>query len=53
MKLIHITTKKFQSLSADKFYILNLAEQFNNFLEKDYSIIIGGKHFEQLKDVQL
>ena len=53
MKLIHITAKKFQSLTADNIYILNLAEQFNNLLRQDYFIIIGGKTSEQLKNAPL
>ena len=53
MKLIHITAKKFQSLTADNIYILNLAEQFNNILGQDYFIIIGGKTSEQFKNVPL
>ena len=53
MKLVHITTKKFQALSADNFYILNLAEQFNNLLKSDYSIIVANKHSEQLKGVDV
>ena len=53
MKLIHITAKKFQSLTADNIYILNLAEQFNNLLGQDYFIIIGGKTSEQFKNAPL
>lgn len=53
MKLIHISTKKFQSLNADNLYILNLAEQFNNLLGQDYFMVIGGKLYEQLKNVAL
>jgi len=53
MKLVHITTKKLQALSADNFYILNLAEQFNNLLKSDYSIIVANKHSEQLKGVDV
>ena len=50
MKLIHLTAKKFQSLSADNIYILNLAEKFNNLLGKDYSIVVASKLSEQFKD---
>ena len=50
MKLIHLTAKKFQSLSADNIYILNLAEKFNNLLGKDYSIVVASKSSEQFKD---
>lgn len=53
MKLIHISTKKFQYLNADNLYILNLAEQFNNLLGQDYFMVIGGKLHEQLKNVAL
>ena len=53
MKLIHISTKKFQSLTADSIYILNLAEQFNSLLGQDYFMVIGGKLPRQLKNVQL
>ena len=50
MKLIHLTAKRFQSLSADNIYILNLAEKFNNLLGKDYSIVVASKLSEQFKD---
>ena len=50
MKLVHITAKKFQSLTADNIYILNLAEQFNNLLGRDYSIIVASKSPEQFKN---
>lgn len=53
MKLIHISTKKFQSLTADNLYILNLAEHFNNLLGQDYFMVIGGKLPEQLKNAAL
>jgi len=50
MKLIHLTAKKFQSLSADNIYILNLAEEFNNLLGRDYSIVVASKSSEQFKN---
>ena len=53
MKLVHITTKKFQSLSADNVYILNLAEQFNNLLKGGYSIVVANKNVDQLKKISV
>lgn len=53
MKLFQITTKKFQALSADNVYILNLAGQFNDLLKSDYSIVVANKDAEQLKDASV
>ena len=53
MKLVHLTTKKFQSLSADNVYILNLARQVNNLLGRDYSIVVANKDSEQFKEVNV
>lgn len=53
MRLIYLTGKRFEYLSADSIYISNLAEQFSKYLADDYLLIIGNKSPEQFKDINL
>ncbi|MBU4375599.1 glycosyltransferase [Patescibacteria group bacterium] len=53
MRLIHLTGKRFEYLSADSIYISNLAEQFSKYLADGYLLIIGNKSPEQFKNINL
>jgi glycosyltransferase involved in cell wall biosynthesis len=56
MKLIHFTARRFQYLTADSFYVSNLAEAFHKILKDDYLLVMAGKlegQFDQIKTVNL
>ncbi|MFA4818168.1 MAG: glycosyltransferase family 4 protein [Parcubacteria group bacterium] len=52
-KLIHLSARKFQYLSADAVYIENLAGQFAAALGGDYHLVVGNKSPEQFAGVNL
>ncbi|MFA4831563.1 MAG: glycosyltransferase family 4 protein [Patescibacteria group bacterium] len=52
-KLIHLSARKFQYLTADAVYIENLAGQFAAALGSDYHLVVGNKSPEQFKGINL
>jgi len=53
MKLIQLTARKFQYVTADSIYTSNLAEAFQKKLGDDYLLIVAGKATEQFKKVNI
>jgi glycosyltransferase involved in cell wall biosynthesis len=52
MNFIHFTARRFQYLSADSFYVSNLAKALNGILTDDYTIVIAGKTDEQFDGIK-
>jgi len=53
MKLIHLTVRKFQHLTADGYYVASLAKEFSKILRADYLLVAGNKTAEQFVDVNV
>lgn len=53
MRLIHLTARRFQYLTADSVYVSNLAVEFSKFLADDYLLIAGDKSPEQFTGINL
>lgn len=52
-KLIHLSARRFQYLTADAVYIENLAGQFATLLRDDYLLVVGNKSPEQFRGINL
>ncbi|MCX6738747.1 MAG: glycosyltransferase family 4 protein [Candidatus Parcubacteria bacterium] len=51
MKLIYFTSKIFPASTADHFFVLQMARAFTSLLHKDFLLIVGAEHNDELRDI--
>jgi len=53
MKLIQLTAKRLQSVTADNLYIINLARSFSKILNNDFQLVVASKEDKQLREANV